>query len=239
MNIEIKKYYSYEDIQNRIYIPSFQRDLNLEIVNNIKQYIIDQQTKNLPICIGVIDLCKCGDGQLYVTDGRHRLAALELFYNETKIDVEFYAIIYTVSSFEEMKKIFILRNSGLPVPEFILNPPLGKKELVKEINMFMLTLPLVKIPTPGSKTNKPTINLTKFMEYLIDSKYLELINTLDEFIFIFWSINEKIKQKKKNETWRKKFKVTESMLEKISEKCTDKKIYLGLLSNYADFDDYL
>ena len=154
--------------------------------------------------------------KLFVVDGRHRIKSLEENYKETNIDTIFYTIIYTVTCQEEMETIFKIRNSGTPVPEFILNPPEGKGPLLKEIHIFMRSLPLIKISKPGTKINRPNINLTNFMEYIVESQYLNECTNIEEFVKIFWKINKKIKKKKRDENWKKKLNITENMLEIIS-----------------------
>ena len=52
---------------------------------------------NSEIKIGVMDLCML-NGQLYVTDGQHRMTAIKKYYDETNNATTFYAIIYTVKT---------------------------------------------------------------------------------------------------------------------------------------------
>src|SRR5438132_13860642 len=141
---EVKTYNSYEDIEDKIYVPSFQRDLNLELVADIKKYIYERYKQKLHLCIGVLDFCKY-NAQLFVVNGQHRVKALEEFYKETGNEIKFHAIIYTVTSQEEMQEIFKLLNSGLKVPDFILNLPTDKQKLIRKINKFILELSLTKI----------------------------------------------------------------------------------------------
>lgn len=239
--MEIKKFVSYDEIAEKIYTPSFQRELNPEVVSSIKEYIYDRQKQDLDIQIGVMDLCKF-NGQLFSVDGRHRLKALEEFYTETKKNITFYAIVYTVSSQEEMEEIFKIRNSGIPVPDFILNPPLGKGPLLKQINSYLRELPIVKISKPGSKANRPSVDLALFMEYLTESELLEICTDLNSFIENFLKINRKIGKKTRDENWIKKMKITDTMLETIQDKFKNSEvapIYVGLYKSYGEIDDLI
>lgn len=237
--MEIKTFNSYEEIQEKIYIPSFQRDLNEEIVNNIKDYISECYNNNISICIGVIDLCKL-NSNLYLIDGQHRFSAIKKFYEETGNDIRFHCIIYTVKSFEEMTEIFKLRNYSLPVPDFIINPPKDKGPLLREIQTYLFNLgSIFKIKSKRDKINRPYIDLHKFMEYITDSVILTKSENIEEFKKYFWQINKIIKKKQKSQTWIEKNKITEHMLEIIKEKSQEDLIYIGLYKNYQEFDDWL
>lgn len=233
--MEVKKFTSYEEIVNKIHLPSFQRDLNFEVVQNITTYILTRSKLNLECNLGVIDLCKFNN-QLFLIDGRHRLKAIENAYLEKK-HITFYAIIYTVSTQEEMLNIFVIRNSGTAVPDFILHPPDGKGQLLREINSYLRELPLVKIPKPGSKVNRPHLNLTAFMEYLSDSEFLIEINTKDEFVELFNKVNKKLRKKVRDEAWQKKYGITENMLEIVLKE--EDSMCIGLCKSYTLLDDLL
>jgi hypothetical protein len=238
---ETKKYNSYEEIENKLYIPSFQRDINRNVVNEIKEYIKSRLEKNLDLTIGVIDLCKF-NAQLFCIDGQHRIKALEELYIETKKDIPFHCIIYTISTKEEMEEIFKLRNYNIPVPHFIMFPPTGKQELIREINKFMWDdLPLIKMPRSGSKIYRPYIDLNRFMEYLTDSELLNQCEKIEDFITIFWKINEKIRRNKNKEEFKKNHNISNKMLETIKDKCSDydKNLFIGLYTDYSKFDDLL
>ena len=237
---ELKTYDSFESLSDRIYTPSFQRNINREVVNNIKKYIYERQELNLHLCIGVLDLCKFGS-QLFVMNGQHRLKALEEYYKETNKDVKFHAIIYTVYDSNEMESIFKLLNSGLAVPDYIISPPEGKKELLSKIELWLRELPLTRIAS-GTKVIRPNIDLTKFMNYLTDSEWLIQTNTFEEFKIIFWKINHKIRKNKNHDSWKKKLGVTDNMLNKIADLCQNyegDKIFIGLYKDYSALDQLL
>ena len=162
----------------------------------------------------------------------------EELYNENGQEIKFHCIIYTISTQEEMEEIFKLRNYSRPVPDFILSPPLGKQQLIREINRFMMELPLTKLPKPGSNVNRPHINIAVFMKYLTDSELLNQCQTLHDFSIKFWEINEKIRKNSLPEDYRKKHKITSNMLE-IINKNTSPKIFIGLCTDYSRFDDLL
>jgi hypothetical protein len=229
---EVKKYNSYEEIENKIVPSSFQRGIILSAVREIKDYL---RTTPLPR-IGVIDLAKY-NGQLYCIDGNHRLTALKEMY-ESSIIRPFFCIIYTVNSIEEMESIFKIRNHSQPIPNFIIHPPEDKGLLLRLIFNFLQDKPLVKNVAQGTKCNRPFINVNKFMEYVEDSQHLPSWENLSQFEEFFFHINEKIRRLSLSEDWRKRHKVTENMLTTITEKCTNSpyKIYIGLYSNYDDFD---
>lgn len=237
---ETKKYNSYEEIENKLHLPSFQRDINRNVVDEIKEYIKSRRKENLDLTIGVIDLCKL-NGQLFCIDGQHRIKALEELYNETKKDIPFYCIIYTVSSKEEMEEIFKIRNYNIPLPDFIISPPIGKQDLIREISRFMMDLPLTKIGKSGSKTRRPNIDLNRFMDFLTDSELLNQCQIIEDFTAVFWKINEKIRKNRNKEDFLKTHNISENMLKTIEDKCSNYecKIFIGLYTDYSKFDDLL
>lgn len=238
--MEIKIFESFQQLDEKIYKPSFQRDIDLNRVQSIKEYICERKLKEAMICLGCIDLCKF-NGDLYCIDGQHRLLAYEHLYRENNLDIDIYAIVYTVVSIEEMKEIFIIRNMGVPVPDYITNPPVGKGELLKSISNYLLDVPLFTMGNGKSRIDRPQVNLPKFMDYLIDSSLLRSCDSLEEFIELFIAINAKLKLKRYDSAFRKKLQVTDSMVAKIIDKCSKFSfpVYMGMYKDYSEFDNFI
>jgi hypothetical protein len=230
---EVKKYNSYEEIKDKIFPPSFQRDIIRVNVEGIKHYLLSTVSP----CIGVIDLARF-NGKLYCIDGNHRLTSLKELY-EQNIIRHFFCIIYLVNSMEEMRNIFQIRNHTQPIPDFILHPPQDKGVLLRNIQEFLTNIPLIKHVPQGSKCNRPFINIYKFISYIETCHHLQKWETLNDFSNFFFDVNEKIRRQTWNDTWLKKNKISDNMLNTIKEKCINYEkgeIYIGLYTNYEDFD---
>ena len=182
---EIRRYLSYNDIEGRVDVPSIQRSLDQGRVVKIRNHIERQFSNNKEPIFGAIDLCQL-DGRYYVIDGQHRLRALEEDYRATSRRIPFNCVIYHIQSQEEMKDIFVVRNEGVPVPDWVINPP-RRIQLLREIENWVKIIPCFK---NTANTKRPYININDFMNRLSRSKLFGLVNTLPEFQQIFKKINE-------------------------------------------------
>ena len=182
---EIRRYASYNDISGRVDVPSIQRSLDPERVAKIRNHIEQRVLNNKEPIFGAIDLCQL-DGRYYVIDGQHRLKALEEDYKATSRQIPFNCVIYHIQSQEEMKDIFVVRNEGVPVPEWVINPP-RRVQLLREIENWIL---LIRCFKNSANTKRPYININDFMNRLSRSKLFVLVNTLSEFQQVFNKINQ-------------------------------------------------
>lgn len=226
---EIKTFGSYTEIQKQIYIPSMQRSIIELHVSEMLDHIRRQVGRRCAPIFGSIDLVNLS-GNLYVVDGQHRMRALQRAYDEFQIMVSFHAVIYYVKTQDEMEEIFRLRNKGIPVPDYIKNLGNNKIALLKEIESYIVRIPLF---VTGSK-NRPHINVTAFMDSLNKSKLLTIINSTDEFKHAFDFINSGMKIKYSDSSNRRGL-VSEVMWSTVNRNG----IFLGLDKNMVWFgQDY-
>lgn len=102
---------------NILIIPPFQRDLDYEKVNFIKEKIINNTKKNWLLQQGRINLGIIEE-KIYVLDGQHRIKAIELLINEQKekksdiYDKLLEIVLIKFTSIKSMKDYFIDINSN-------------------------------------------------------------------------------------------------------------------------------
>jgi len=208
-SIIYEKFNSYLDLKSNIFIPSVQRDLIPPHVESMRQHIKEAlKAKKEPI-FGTLDLVKL-DGRYYLVDGQHRYNAIEKEYIENNNIVPIHAVIYPVSSEEELEEVFQIRNKGIPVPSFVLSVKETKKELLKKIIKF-----LEKEYSEVFKYDKfvrPYININTFIEHFRRTKVFALIDTFEEFVNVFSLMNQECYSKISDPKIVKKFTITERMI---------------------------
>lgn len=233
---------NYPEISSRLITASFQRDINVAIVMNIVEHIKAYIQINKDPILSVIDLALY-ENQYYVVDGQHRLTALKYLFEEKTLIVEFYCMIYPVTTYDEMKDIFILRNSNIDVPEYLLVSPVSKQSLINQIKDYLVSLMSVDSKhifrgklEKTKKVNAPNVDIDKFMDFIVNSTFFLSIDTLEEFIRKFNILNNYVKQLSSKENFRKSNKISSIMIQKCYVELNE--IFIGLLRNYDIFDDY-
>ena len=242
--MEILTIYNYSNIESRIHIPSFQRDINTNIVKNIKDHILKFKSLNKSPILSVLDFALY-QGIYYIIDGNHRLNAIKELCEENII-IPFYVYVYEVESFEEMKEIFIIRNSGIDVPNYIINPPFDKKELINTIKQYLTKIKnkngdyIFKYPSSKStRVNRPYVNIDIFLTNLINCEFFIKIYNIESFISCFNSININIKKKLDNSksSFIKNNTISNSMIINVNDIFSP--IYIGILKSYDFLDELL
>ena len=225
---EIRKFQSYAELSHRINIPSMQRSLIEKHVRDMENHIFDRASRHLSPIFGAIDLADL-NGNYYVIDGQHRLAAIESQYSKFNKVIPIIAVIYHVQSKEEMIEIFTTRNKGIPVPDFITNPSDDKTLVLKKIQAYIETLPGFDY----RQKKRPYVNITEFMTNLRGSKMLSLIENEQQFRDIFVWINDSNYTRCMNPNMRKSYGISEHMV----KLCTSWNIWIGVDKNMPWFDD--
>lgn len=200
---EIKAFKSYEEIDGQIDIPDIQRSIMDDHVTSMATHIM--MNRSTPF-FGAIDLVNL-NGKLYVIDGQHRLSAIERVYRVRGIVVEFFAVIYHVNNHDDMVEIFKMRNKNIPVPQYIMDVNDNKLGLLKDIQNIIIGVNLFD----NKHINRPYININNFMESLRKSKLISIINSRDDFISIFHTINEDLRVQYTDLSKRKKLNISETM----------------------------
>lgn len=221
----------YEDIKDKIEIPSIQRDLNIDRVEDIRNYLRECRRKKQAPLMGTVDICLYG-GKFFVIDGQHRLKALEFDYKESKVPIPFPIIIYDVRTSEEMGDIFRLRNKSVKVPDFILEAEDGQISLLKECRQYLLSLPLF---VDKSRCNRPSIPVDRFMDAFVESSQWDTVSCIEDFRAAITRVNNRLyRLYEKSSEERKMEKISDTMWETVNSK-KGGKICLGLPRDF----DYL
>lgn len=221
-NQQIKSYKCYAEIFEYVSPASLQRDINENSVLEMREHIKEMYQLGLEPIFGVIDIVAFNN-IYYVTDGQHRLKAIRDEWNENNIPISFYVIFYYVDTWEELEKIFIIRNKNVAIPSYILDRGDPKRNLLRSIENIINKGNFALIF--NSKTIRPYINLTSFMNSLKDSNLIESINDANKFMETLNRENELVKNLSKNKDWVRVNKISDNML----NICRGTDIYLGLL----------
>jgi hypothetical protein len=225
---EIRKFDSYAELDGKVCIPSIQRSIIVEHVQEMISHVSEQHARGMAPIFGAIDLVEL-DGFNFVIDGQHRLAALEACFKSYNHQTPFFCVIYHVKTRDQMAEIFMIRNKGIPVPDFILNVEGPKHQLLKEIQDA-----IHKIPLFDSRLNRrPHINIKIFIDQIARSRMLELIENLNDFVSIFAKINNDNQSKFSTATMRKRYDVSDRMY----QICNEKNVWIGLDKNMPWFDE--
>jgi len=200
-----------KDYFNTIQIPSFQRPLNMNIVNDLIRHIQERRNIYKEPIFGVLDIVEIPGvfgSTLYIIDGNHRFFSLKQAYQKYGYDIPFYAIIYKCENELEAKEIFNIRNMNVQVPEYIINEN-SRTILYKEIQVF-----LSSIDGFNNKTKRPDINLSQFMDKLIESNWIKNINTIGEFNRSITVENERLKNLLSDDNFVKRNRISLPMINK-------------------------
>ncbi len=229
---EIRRFSSYPEVEGKIHIPSLQRSLDERRIPEMLSHIDETGEINAAPIFGSIILCNLHN-KLYVIDGQHRLKALERHYQATKKLVPFNAVIYTINDPHLMQYIFTKVNSGVPVPDYILNPSPNdnRQSLLRLIEAEVVQYSLFKSAT--TRQYRPYINVNTFMNRLCTSCIIEYIENIGHFRQIFNQANEYLKNKCLDVMYISSHKITQPML----KKCKDSGVYIGLDQNMLWLDE--
>lgn len=161
---EVKKF---SEIQGFL-IPTFQRRLDEDVVNEIAEHIKDQRNKGKHPYLGAIEIAEY-DGNIYIIDGQHRYEAYKKDFKQYGKKTKITILKYEVENYNEMLDIFTTRNMGVQVPTYILRSDNEKtRQLMMEIENYISGIPgFVK-----KETRRPNINISEFMNDLLKENVL-------------------------------------------------------------------
>jgi hypothetical protein len=222
-----KKFNSFLELESKLYIPSIQRDVIPQHVKNMRSHIQEYAKKGKEPIFSAVDIVLL-DSKYYIVDGQHRISAIRQEYEENKLLVPIHSLLYTVENEEELEEIFRIKNSNIPVPDFILSVKENKKELLKQITTFLLST------YPGIfKTDKharPYINVNVFIEHFRQSNIFSYIETIDQFKDVFQMMNQQCYTKISTmiEKSKKKYGISERML----TVWTENSVYIGYSKDF-------
>ena len=222
-----KKFNSCLELESNLYIPSIQRDIIPSHVQDMRNHIQEYAKLGKEPIFSSVDIVVL-DSKYYIVDGQHRISAIRKEYEENKLLVPIHSLLYIVENEEELEKIFRIKNSNIPIPEFILCVKEHKKELLKSISSF-----LVKTYPEIFKTDKhtrPYINLNVFIEHFRQSKIFVYIETLEQFKDVFQMMNQQCYTKISTmiEKSKKKYGISERML----KFWTESSVYIGYSKDF-------
>lgn len=216
----LKKFSSYNEIDNKYVIPEFQRNLMYDKIGEMKMHVIQRNAIGKEPIFGVINFVDYNN-KLHLVDGQHRITALKLAYEETGVNVPFNAIIYQTTEKEEVKLIFNTGNKNTPMPDFYLEEDNTNTKLLQEIEKYVIS----KKGFRYDIKNRPEINIKNFLDTLNSSKILKSLKTCDDFYIMYNIVNDIFKRKVTDSTYLKANKLNGT---KILEKCRDSDNYLGV-----------
>ena len=228
-HIQYKRYSSYLDLPENIFIPNIQRSIIKEHVDSMRKHIKEYVKLEKEPIFGTIDLVLFED-KYYIVDGQHRYCAIQREYIENGITVPIHSMIYTVHEEKSIEEIFKVRNKGIPVPKFMLSVKETKKDLLKEIATYLETLCPIIFRHKGGLT-RPKININTFLEHYRVTEEYKTIETVDQFKDAFEKLNMNCFEKlcTMDDKEKRKYGISDHMIALWSQY----KIYVG----YAkDFD---
>ena len=226
--IESKKFNSFKEIENTIHTPSIQRDIVSEHVSAMRSHIAARRERGKEPIFGAIDIVELHD-ILYVVDGQHRLEAIRLEWQSLKPPIAFHCLIYHVESQEELREIFVTRNKGIALPQFLLDDNGDKTDLLKQIHMAISA----RKGFDQKRLVRPYLHINHFMDALASSKIFQVhVTNAEQFIQILEKLSDFNKCLSENAQYRKENLITVPML----KKCKEWNNYLGLNKNMPWFD---
>ena len=228
-HIQYKRYSSYTELPEKIFIPNIQRNIIKEHVESMRKHIRDYIKEEKEPIFGTIDLALFED-KYYIVDGQHRYCAIQREYIENGINVPIHCMIYNVNEEKSIDEVFKVRNKGIPVPKFVLSVKETKKDLLKEIATYLETLCPSIFRHKGGLT-RPKININVFLEHYRGTEEYKSIETLDQFKVAFEKLNAQCLEVLclMDDKQKRKHGITEKMIALWSQY----KIYVGYS---RDFD---
>lgn len=232
-----KKFDSFLDVPDNFFVPSIQRTVIKEHLNHMRKYIQECVKNNEEPVFGTIDLVLYKDNY-YLVDGQHRFVAIQKEFFENKSIIPVHTLVYEIKTSDEVlaktkiEDIFKLRNRGIPVPNFILSTKEEKKDLLKDIVLFLDQICPSIFKQVGGHT-RPKININAFIENFRKTELFRNIKNLEDFRKVFNELNLQCYHKiaKMTEKQMRKYGITENMISVWSQH----KIYVG----YSKDFDYL
>ena len=153
--------------------PSYQRNLDIYRLNDIKEYIIKQKEiyETYPF-LGLITIVKFNK-KLYCIDGQHRLGAYqELLEKDSNLEI---CIDFRVlDNYQKIRDLYCSINKSVIVPDYLLYEENEKaRDIIKNgISKFRETYDtyFVKKPTTR-KAYRPSIKENDFVDVIFHSDY--------------------------------------------------------------------
>jgi hypothetical protein len=142
-----------------------QRSINDDRVQDI---IIYQKSLIITDFKGMIIFCEY-EGNFYIIDGQHRIAAMILLFSEEKIDIKFITEVYHDQTKKDIQNLFIEINKAEPVPLFYLN---SSESLDESVEYFIKKYK--KAFKDQMRTIRPYITINQF-----EDSICELISQLN------------------------------------------------------------
>jgi len=185
-------------LESRIHIPSIQRNVDPARVAAITEYITKSVENGQAPVLGVISLVILGD-KIYVVDGQHRLEALRAYHASSTRMVPFHTLQYLAATPDALREIFMLINSGEPVPTWVLTASADRITFDKECEAYLSQFN----PLFNSNSNRPAANITAFMNAYKKSKHYPRIKKMEDFTRLLNFFNTTLAAKCQDSAFRK------------------------------------
>ena len=198
-----------------------------EMVEHAKTEILSQK---LPI-FGTIDVAiyKNQFGMIfYLVDGQHRYEALKKLYSIGYTQIPVHTMNYICNDYDDVRKIFRIRNLNVVVPEYIMTSS-SRTSLLNNISMFLRTFSSIFC----EKKNRPYIYLPDFMNKLSDSRWIRSIHDIEDFKKKIASVNINLRTRLDNID----FKRSQTISPQMELHWNSNQIYLGVDKYYSWMGD--
>lgn len=206
-----------------IQIPNIQRILNLEKVNEIVNYQIDElQYDNFNI-LGTINI-HILKNKHYLVDGQHRYYALQKLYNLGH-NIPIFVEIVVVNSYEDLKHNYNLINKNTPLPDL----PNNIDKSIPETVALNIKNKYPNIWSNNSRPNRPNIYFDYFLEAIAVLVQKLNISEVDKIQQLILDYNRNLMN------WDKEnLPDYKSITQNMFDKCKENKFYLGLYKHISD-----
>lgn len=168
--------------------------------------------------------------QYWLLDGQHRLAAMEILYDNHGHNIEAYVLTVSVNTYEELKFNYDMINKNTPLPDFSLFENIDKK--IPELVAVFFQQKYSKMWSKTSKARRPHIYFNYFQEtlaYICDQLNIKDVQSLQDLITDY---NTKLSSWEED-VFKETYKVNESQYNSAK----DHGFFLGLFS-YQPSEEY-
>jgi hypothetical protein len=236
---------------------SFQRDIDSNRVEDIKNYLIKQKSKNGSYTYEGLITFGILNNKKYCIDGQHRLSAYHSLIDKNS-DIDILVDLRTVQSYEELRDLFKSINKSVSVPDYLLYEENNNaRKIIKDgINNLKLNYYKFFVQKSNSKrkAKRPTVRQDELENELYHSDYK--FKSSEELTEYFEKINYKLSTLTNVQFFHilvkfheigytdKQHKI-DDYLDKIYYKDTENPLFIGMFKNFSylkskvDFESYL
>jgi hypothetical protein len=217
-------------------IPSNQRPLDAEVLNNIYEFQKSYYIINNSYCLnGTISICKDESiSEEFLLDGQHRMAAFKKLRKEFPEREMTVNVDYFIVKNEEMRN-YVYKYINTNTPHLITKLTIDKYKIGNDFHKLMVKNFKQYIKT-SAKPRKPHINIEQVILYLNEIEFFNKTNIKDgqELYLHVINLNKFYSEniEKKYKEWN--IENFQDTLDKINEK--ENVLYLGIYDKFEWVD---